>query len=550
MKKSKLLMGDEALAFAACDAGLKAFYGYPGTPSTEIFESGEKYIEQLNDGRVAEWAANEKVAYEFALGTSYAGYRTVVTMKHVGLNVALDAFVNSAITGVQGGLVVAVADDPSMHSSQNEQDTRILADFAHIPLLEPSTPQEVYDFTLQAFDLSEKLKLPVVIRLVTRLAHSRGEVYTQEKSLSPTSIGIPGEEEKNNWVLIPSIARGRYRELREKLPAIIETASHYNTKIIDGKSKTGVLMAGMGRAYFEQYVSDNKIDPKKYNLLSIGAYPVDIKLLKKFVASCDVIYVFEEDYPYLEDMIIPYCDGKCTVHGRRDGTLNIDGELNVAAVRAVLENKKIEGKVDDDLFAKISDLIGIRPPKLCEGCGHSDAYEAITTALKNIGVEDARIFGDIGCYTLGVQPPHNAINTCVEMGASLPMAFGAAMAGMSPSVGVIGDSTFLHSGMPTLLSAAKSNLNLNLIIMDNAIVGMTGQQIPVAADIAPTLAKAAGFAEDQVHVFIPLPKKTKDNIEKLEKIFKENKPSLIVFKRKCIQAMRRKLYTKMEKAAV
>ncbi|KAA3612531.1 MAG: indolepyruvate ferredoxin oxidoreductase [Calditrichaeota bacterium] len=550
MKKSKLLLGDEALALAACDAGVKAFYGYPGTPSTEIFEAGEKYIEKTNDGRVAEWAANEKVAYEFALGTSYAGFRTVVTMKHVGLNVAFDAFVNSAITGVQGGLVVAVADDPSMHSSQNEQDTRVLADFAHIPLLEPATPQEVYDFTIQAFELSERLKLPVVLRLVTRLAHSRGEVYTAEKRLAPTSVGIPSEEEKNNWVLIPAIARGRYRDLRDKLPNIIDAAAKYNSFSANGRLKEGVLMAGMGIAYFEQYLSDNDIDPKKYNQLKIGAYPVDVQLLKDFVEKCDTIYVFEEDYPYLEDMIIPYAEGKCKVHGRRDGILAIDGELNLSTVRTVLAGKKVEGKVDDDLLAQISDLIEIRPPKLCDGCGHSDAYEAITKALKNIGVDDPRIFGDIGCYTLGVQPPFNAINTCVEMGASLSMAFGAAMAGMSPAVGVIGDSTFFHSGMPTLLSAAKSNLNLNLIIMDNAIVGMTGQQVPVAADIAPTLAKATGFEEDQVHVFIPLPKKTNENIEKLEKIFKEDKPSLIVFKRKCIQAMRRKLYTKPEKAEV
>jgi len=547
VNKSKLLLGDEALALAACDAGVKAFYGYPGTPSTEIFEAGEKYIEKTNDGRVAEWAANEKVAYEFALGTSYTGYRSVVTMKHVGLNVAFDAFVNSAITGVQGGLIVAVADDPSMHSSQNEQDTRVLADFAHLPLLEPSTPQEVYDFTIQAFELSEKLKLPVVIRLVTRLAHSRGEVFTNKDKLAPTTVGIPSEEEKDNWVLIPAIARGRYRDLRQKLPEIIKEASVYNSTTVNGQQKQGVLMAGMGIAYFEQYLGDNDIATDKYNQLRIGAYPVDVEMLKSFVTKCDSIYVFEEDYPYLEDMIIPYCEGKCTVHGRRDGVLTIDGELNVATIRAALENKKIEGKVDDKLLSQISDLIEIRPPKLCDGCGHSDAYEAITTALKNIGVKDARIFGDIGCYTLGVQPPFNAINTCVEMGASLSMAFGAAMAGMSPSVGIIGDSTFFHSGMPTLLSAAKSKLNMNLVIMDNSIVGMTGQQIPVAADIAPTLAKATGFTEDQIHVFIPLPKKTKDNIEKLEKIFSEEKPSLIIFKRKCIQAMRRKLYTKVEK---
>ena len=299
----------------------------------------------------------------------------------------------------------------------------------------------------------------------------------------------------------------------------------------------------MGVAYFDQYARDNKIDDSRYNLLKIAGYPVDREMIKSFVNACETIHVFEEDYPYLEDMIIPYCEDNCEVHGRRDKTIPIDGELNIAKIRKALEIEKVDGKVDQELMYDILSLIEIRPPKLCDHCGHSDAFEAIMASLKNVGVDDPRIFGDIGCYTLGVQAPYNAIHTCVEMGASLSMAFGAAMAGMTPSVGVIGDSTFFHSGMPTLLSAAKHKLNLNLIIMDNAIVGMTGQQIPVAADIAPAIAKATGFSENQVHILTPIASQTPENIEILERIFKTEEPSLIIFKRKCIQAMRRNLYT-------
>ena len=550
MKTSKLLLGDEALALAACDAGVKAFYGYPGTPSTEIFEAGEKYIKLLNDGRVAEWAANEKVAYEFALGTSYTGYRSVVTMKHVGLNVAFDAFINSAITGIQGGLIVAVADDPGMHSSQNEQDTRYLADFANLPLLEPSTPQEVYDFTIKAFALSEKLKLPVVVRLVTRLAHSRGEVSVLKTSLKPESIGIPPISEKFSWVLVPSIARVRYKELRRKMPSLYEEAKKFNSLQSFPSAKVGVITSGMGSAYFYQYKKNNNISDEKYNHLNVKAYPLDMDLLHTLVKISDTIYVFEENYPYLEDMLIPYCNSKCVVRGRRDQTVPVDGELNISLIRQALENRQLDGKVDENLFTKISSLIEIRPPKLCEGCGHRDTYQAITTALKNIGIDDPRIFGDIGCYSLGVQPPYFGIHTLVDMGASLSMAFGAALAGMTPSIGIIGDSTFFHSGMPTLLSAAKLKLNINFIIMDNAIVGMTGQQAPVASDVAPLIAKAAGFRDEQIHLFTPLPQKTEENVKQLEQIFQCDEPSLIIFKRKCIIAMQRKLYPLEKKEAL
>jgi len=546
-KQSTLLLGDEALALGALDGGVKAIFGYPGTPSTEIIEAAENYIKQTDDDIVAEWAANEKVAYEFALGTSYTGQRTVVTMKHVGLNVALDAFVNSALTGINGGFVVAVADDPGMHSSQNEQDTRILSDFSHIPLLEPTSPQEVYDFTIKAFQLSEELQLPVVLRLVTRLAHARGEVVRVENKISPPNLGLPNGNDKNNWVLIPGIARGRNIALRNKLEQMLEVCTPFNS-YIDNQSKTGVVIAGMGQAYFDHFLSKNGIDKNNYNQLRIAAYPVDNKMIRDFAHNNETIYVFEENYPYLEDMLLPYADDRAVVHGRRDRTIPIDGELSLSSIRKALNFVKDDMKITEAVKNKIDNLIVSRPPQLCDGCGHTDAFKTINEALKNIGIKDPRIFGDIGCYTLGVLPPHLGINTCVEMGASMSMAYGAAVSGYTPAIGIIGDSTFFHSGMTSLVSIAKSDVNVNIVIMDNSIVGMTGQQPPVTSDISVELAKATGMSREDIHELKPIPKQHEYNTTELEKVFKKDGPSLIIFKRECIMAMRRKVYPFQQKA--
>ncbi len=547
-KQTTLLLGDEALALAAIDGGVKAIFGYPGTPSTEIIEAAENYIKQLDHEIIAEWAANEKVAYEFALGTSYTGQRTVVTMKHVGLNVALDAFVNSAITGVNGGFVVAIADDPGMHSSQNEQDSRILSDFAHVLTLEPTSPQEVYDFTIKAFEISENLQLPVVLRLVTRLAHARGEVTRIDKKISPTDLGVPPESDKNNWVLIPGIARGRNVALRKKLEAMIQTCAPFN-QLIDNATNTGVILAGMGQAYFDHFLSKNGIDKNKYNQLRIAGYPIDYNLIKNFTQLNDTLYVFEENYPYIEDMFIPYADGKAIIHGRRDKTIPVDGELSLASIRKALGYELPKSKISPRMKSKIDQITVPRPPKLCDGCGHSDAFKSIKAALKNIGVVDPSIFGDIGCYTLGVLPPRQGINTCVEMGASISMAYGAAVSGYSPSIGIIGDSTFFHSGMTSLVSIAKARVNVNLVIMDNAIVGMTGQQPPVTSDISVELAKATGMSEDDIYVLKPITKKLEYNTGILEKVFQHKGPNLIIFKRECIMAMRRKIYPFQKKVA-
>jgi len=529
MAQTSLALGVEAVGCAAFDAGIKGAFGYPGTPSTEGFEYVEGMIHAEPEGRVAQWAANEKVAYDLALGMSYAGHRSLVTMKHVGLNVAMDAYANSALTGVRGGLVLLVADDPGMHSSQNEQDSRRLAKFAWLPVLEPSTVQECYDFTWRAFELSESLQVPVMIRVVTRLAHCRG-LMARRDVLAPTGLGVAPQDTIQDWVLIPSNARRRYLDLLAKLPLMAQQVAPLN-RLISGTSRRGVALAGMGRAYFEQLSLEY---PELLSLprLEIAAYPMEPSLEKDLLAQVDEIFVFEEAYPVLEERLT-FLRGHVAIHGKLDGALPRTGELTPRLLKEALGLKTAEAKAASDL------QLPLRAPRLCEGCGHTDAFEALREALKNVGAADARVFGDIGCYTLAAQEPMNAIHAVVEMGASISMAAGAALAGQSPSVAVIGDSTFGHSGMPALLTAAASGANVTVLILDNRVVGMTGQQPSMALDQVERMVLGLGIPEAQLQVLTPLPRQHEANVQALEAALRHPGPSVLVFRRECIQSLRR-----------
>ena len=540
MAQSTLALGVEAVGCAAFDAGIKGAFGYPGTPSTEGFEFVEAMIRADSAGRVAQWGANEKVAYDLAMGVSYAGHRTLVTMKHVGLNVALDAYANSALTGTRGGLVLLVADDPGMHSSQNEQDSRRLAEFAWLPCLEPSTVQECYDFTWQAFELSEALQVPVMVRLVTRLAHCRAALV-RRATLAPTGLGVAPKATIQDWVLIPSNARRRYVDLLAKQPRLLEALKPMN-RLLPGPSHRGVVVAGMGRAYFEQLVLEHP-DLNQLPRLDITAYPVDSQLETTFLAQVDEVFVFEEDYPILEERL--GLRGTAKVHGRLDGSIPRTGELTPRLLKTALGLTTAEGK------AAIALDLPIRAPRFCDGCGHVDAYEAMQEALRNLGVPDARVFGDIGCYTLAAQEPMSAIHAVVEMGASISMAVGAAMAGQTPSVAVIGDSTFGHSGLPALLTAADSGVNVTVMILDNRVVGMTGQQPSQALDQVERMVLGMGIPKAQVQVLTPLPKQHDANVKAMEAALQHPGPSVVVFRRECIQSLRRGVlreYDREEKA--
>ena len=540
MMDGTLALGVEAVGCAAFDAGIKGAFGYPGTPSTEGFEFVEAMIRAEPEGRVAQWAANEKVAYDLALGVSYAGHRTLVTMKHVGLNVALDAYANSALTGVRGGLVLLVADDPGLHSSQNEQDSRRLAEFAWLPCLEPSTVQECYDFTLRSFELSEALGVPVMVRLVTRLAHCRAAL-TRQPTLAPAGLGVVPRERVQDWVLIPSNARHRYVELLAKQPRMLQELRAMNT-LVAGTGRRGVVVAGMGRAYFQQLTLEH---PALAALprLEIAAYPVDPALEAAFLMGVDEAFVFEEDYPVLEARL--GLRGTCQVHGRLDGTIPRTGELTPRQLKEALALETEAGKAPSSLD------LPVRAPRFCDGCGHLDAFEALQEALKNLGHAEARVFGDIGCYTLAAQEPLSALHAVVEMGASISMAVGAALADQTPAVAVIGDSTFGHSGLPALLTAVDAGANITVLILDNRVVGMTGQQPSQALDQVERMVLGLGVPEAQVQVLAPLPKQHMVNVRAVEEALRHPGPSVLVFRRECIQSLRRgvlKAHDREEKA--
>jgi indolepyruvate ferredoxin oxidoreductase alpha subunit len=332
-----------------------------------------------------------------------------------------------------------------------------------------------------------------------------------------------------DWVLIPSNARRRYVDLLTKQPRMVEELASLN-RVIPGTGRKGVALAGLGRAYFHQLTLEHP-ELNAMPRLEVAGYPMDPTLEPAFLAQVDEVVVFEEDYPVLEERLTFQRAGK--IHGRMDGTVPRTGELTPRLLKVALGLETAEGKGASTLE------LPIRAPRFCDGCGHVDAYEAMQEALKNIGVPDARVFGDIGCYTLAAQEPMAAIHAVVEMGASISMAVGAAMAGQTPSVAVIGDSTFGHSGLPALLTAADSNVNVTVIILDNRVVGMTGQQVSKALDQVERMVIGMGIPEAQVQMLTPLPKQHDVNVKAMESALLHPGPSVVIFRRECIQSMRR-----------
>lgn len=516
-----LFLGNEALAQGAIDAGLSGVYAYPGTPSTEITEyiQKSKLAKELNIHSI--WSVNEKTAMEAALGMSYAGKRTLTVMKHVGLNVAADVFMNMSISGVNGGLVVVVADDPSMHSSQNEQDSRFYGKFAMIPILEPSNQQEMYDLTRYAFDLSEELKLPVLLRTVTRLSHSRSFVNTRDK-IAQNDLNLP--EDASRFALIPSYARGLYQKLLDiqpKIEAIAENSTN-NTLTIGKDKSLGIIACGLGY----NYLMENFEDECPYSILKVTQYPLPRQKVKELFKTCDKILVLEEGYPLVEEMIGDYFQENSKVIGRLTGAVNRTGELNPNIVAKSLGIKENTPK-------EIPTIVENRPPQLCVGCGHGDVFNALKTLIPEIG--DKQVFADIGCYTLGVLPPHNIINTAIDMGASITMAKGAADAGVFPAIAIIGDSTFTHSGMTGLLDAVYEKSPITVIISDNSASAMTGAQDSAALGRLKDICLGIGVEPEHLKVIVPLSKNHDDNVTPLRDEMNYKGVSVIIAQRACVQ---------------
>ncbi len=526
-----MLLGDEAIAQGALDAGISGVYAYPGTPSTEITEYIQK-SKQAAEGNVHRtWSANEKTAMEAAIGMSYAGKRALVCMKHVGLNVAADAFINSAITGANGGLVVLSADDPSMHSSQNEQDSRFFGKFAFMPIFEPSNQQEAYDMIFQAFELSEKMKTPVMYRITTRLAHSRAAVATKE-ALKQNEIKLP--ENLRQYVLLPAIARKQYAELLDKQPAI-ETAGidNGNNIIIDGNDKSmGIITTGIAYNYLMENYPDGVVP---YPVLKITQYPVPVELIEILDNDCESILVLEEGMPLVEEQLKGYLSKGLTVKGRLDGTVPRMGELNPNIVAVALG-------LQDTIGNPIPEVVKGRPPKLCDGCPHIDSYQVLNEVIASYG--KGRVFADIGCYTLAALPPLQAINSCVDMGASITMAKGAADAGIVPAVAVIGDSTFCHSGMTALLDAIIDKSPITVLILDNATTGMTGGQASHALGRLEQIVLGLGVEEEHLHVVKPLKRNHKEMAEIYKKELEYQGVSVIIPRRECVQTLNKRMRAK------
>jgi len=516
-----LLLGDEAIAQGALDAGMSGIYAYPGTPSTEITEYVQNNKFAKEKGIHSDWSANEKTAMETALGMSYAGKRTMVCMKHVGLNVAADAFVNSSITGINGGLIVTVADDPSMHSSQNEQDSRFFGKFAMIPILEPSNQQEAYDMAYSAFELSEKYSIPVMIRITTRLAHSRSGV---ERKVQKPQNQLILPKDPHQFVLLPSIARVRYKTLLNNQVDFLDESenSEFNQYIQGNDNSLGIIACGLAYNYLVENFENQKVP---YSVLKISQYPVPKSKIEKLIKENKKVLILEDGYPIVEEEIKGLL-GNPDILGRIDGTLPRDGELNPNIVAKALGIKEIFGN-------EIPNIVNNRPPAMCKGCGHIDVYNAMNEVLT--AYLPGRVFSDIGCYTLGALEPFNAIYSCVDMGASVTMAKGAADAGLFPSVAVIGDSTFTHSGITGLLDAVVENSPITVIISDNSTTGMTGGQKSHAFGRLYDICKGIGVPEEHIRMLIPLRK----NHEEMKKVMKEEFEykgvSVIIAQRECIQ---------------
>lgn len=443
----KLLIGNAAVARGAYEAGVKVACAYPGTPSTEITEEISKYEEIYS-----EWSTNEKVALEVAIGASIGGARTLCCMKHVGVNVAADPLFTFSYTGVNGGLTLVCADDPGMHSSQNEQDSRYYAISAHVPMIEPSDSREAKDFTKLAFELSEKYDTPVMLRLTTRVAHSQSVVEMSE----PQGVGLkPYVKDVAKYVMVPANARERHKMVENRMKALAKDCNSFSINKIEYNDKSfGIICSGNVYQYVKEALPQASV-------LKLGMiHPLPEKLIREFASNVGELYIVEELEPVFETQIKAMgisCKGK--------ELFTVQGEYSAAMIR-----RAITGQIEET--ARPLDAPA-RPPVLCAGCPHRGVFYVLSKLRLTVA-------GDIGCYSLGSAKPLGAIDMVMCMGASVGMAHGLEKARgrdfAKKTVAVIGDSTFIHSGITGLIDAVYNNGNLTLIILDNSTTGMTGHQ--------------------------------------------------------------------------
>ena len=521
---SRLLMsGNEAVARAVWESGVRVAAAYPGTPATEMLEAIATYPDVY-----AEWSVNEKVSLEVAFGAAMAGSRAFCSMKHVGLNVASDALMTMTLTGVAGGLVIAVADDVGLSSSQNEQDSRYWGRFAHLPLLEPADSQEAHDFTLAAFDLSERFQCPVILRLTTRICHVKALVTVGERSMHPVA-GFT--KDVGRWVMVPGAAGRRLPlmfERENKLRAEVDV-SPFNTREPGVDRRVGFITSGPAYMHVRESFPDAPV-------LKLGfSYPVPFELVRKFAKTCDRLVVVEEVEPLIETEI--KAQGIAAIG--KDILPRI-GELSPNVLAPAIA--KLLGEPQPEVAAPAPMQVFPRPPTMCVACPHLGVYYTLAQ-LRNVTVS-----GDIGCYTLGFGQPWNALDSCISMGASMGMAHGLDKGRADAEkdkkiVAVIGDSTFMHMGMQGLLNIVYNRGNVTVLLLDNRAVGMTGGQNNPGngrglhgeetprVDFA-TLVKALGVADERVHVVDPYELPTL--FKTLRQETKIPEPSVIITSRPCV----------------
>lgn len=526
-----MLLGDEAIGIGAIHAGLSVAYGYPGTPSTEILEFILNYIKQNKEKQIyAAWCSNEKTAYEEALGVSMVGKRALVTMKHVGLNVAADPFISSAILKIKGGLVLAVADDPGMHASQNEQDSRFYSDFAHIVCFEPHSQQEAYEMAKEAFAISERFRIPVVIRIVTRLAHSRAKVkFGKINETNPLSAEI----DKTCWMTLPVLAKKSFAELlaaQTKFQAYAEESIYNPLYINNNFVKFGVITTGIAVNYYKENLDNFKVKPSH---LHIGVYPMPVDKIRRLAQQVDKLVVMEEGYPFVEKRLRGILPTNKIIIGKEDALIPQSGELTPDNIRPAL------GLIVRETPLKKEIKLPNRPPQLCQGCPHTSTFVAIKKIVADIPT--TIVTSDIGCYSLGAVAPFDAIDSMVCMGASIGMAKGAVEAGAGPVIATIDDGTFIHSGMSSLVDCIAAKINVTIIIMDNSIVAMTGgQETILPSSKLKQLIMGMGVEPEHIKNIIPLPKNLEDNIKIIKEEMAYKGVSIILSARECIQYCRQK----------
>lgn len=532
---TKVCMGNEAIALGAIRAGVKIVAGYPGTPSTEIIET---LIEEKNPNVNVQWSINEKAAMEVTAGAAYTGARAMVTMKQVGLNAAADPLMSLAYIGVKGGMVVVVADDPGPWSSQTEQDTRLFAKFANLPVFDPSTPEEAYEMIQDAFTISEEFSLPVFLRPTTRVCHASAAVELGD-------VPAPSEtacfEKKPEWVIFPALSYRKHGELEIKQGQLSDRFSRMKYNYTEGRGAKGVAASGIAWLYAREVIDEYRLD---VTLFKVGTpYPLPEEKAGEFLNSVESVLTLEELDPVIEEQLLILADGRKNILGKRTGHLPCNGEYSYDIVRDALF--KYLGKETEGFETAELPPFPVRPPVLCAGCPHRASFYEVKIAAK--GMAKPVYTGDIGCYTLGNAAPLAMVDTCLCMGAGITIAQGLTLAEPGTKcVAFIGDSTFFHTGIPGVINAVYQNTDITVVVLDNRTTAMTGHQPhpgtgrtamgarTKALDIE-TMLRACGV--EKIYTIDPLD--YENSVATFKEAIEFNGPSAVISRSPCIVQMKK-----------